>query len=186
MGIVTGSTNWNGQDNFFDFVQFAAEKVGMTREEYMAIHGIGNAIKENSNIKTFAAFNESQLNEKKITVDWNDDENSLVFSDEGLTKVDYDGEFQYRGKWFSTADHNGPEDLIKDLTKAFKGDKFIYVNESKTSDEAAKAIDKAITKIDSSMSTVDFAMAVGKILREEYGKHNFDSFMEVLHKDLGI
>ena len=115
MGIVTGSTNWNGQDNFFDFVQFAAEKVGMTREEYMAIHGIGNAIKENSNIKTFAAF-----------------------------------------------------------------------NESKTSDEAAKAIDKAITKIDSSVSTVDFAMAVGKILREEYGKHNFDSFMEVLHKDLGI
>ena len=36
MGVVDGSTNWNGQDNFVDFIQFAADKVGMTREEYMA------------------------------------------------------------------------------------------------------------------------------------------------------
>ena len=58
---------------------------------------------------------ESQVNEKKITVDWNDDENSLVFSDAGMIRVDYDGGFQYRGKWFSTAEHTGPEDLIKFL-----------------------------------------------------------------------
>jgi len=41
MGVVDGSTNWNGQDNFVDFIQFAADKVGMTREEYMAHYGRG-------------------------------------------------------------------------------------------------------------------------------------------------
>lgn len=70
------------------------------------------------------------VEEKNITIDWNDDENSLIFSDAGMIKVDYDGEFQYRGKWFSTVDHTGPEDLLKDLNKAFKADKFTYVNES--------------------------------------------------------
>ena len=86
---------------------------------------------------------ESQVNEKKITVDWNDDENSLVFSDTGMIRVDYDGGFQYRGKWFSTAEHTGPEDLIKDLTKAFKGDKFTYVNESQFN-EKVKIIMRSI------------------------------------------
>ena len=41
MAFVDGSTNWNGQDNFVDFIQFAADKVGMTREEYMAHYGRG-------------------------------------------------------------------------------------------------------------------------------------------------
>ena len=43
MGVVDGSTNWNGQDNFIDFIQFAAAKVGMTREEYMAHYGSANS-----------------------------------------------------------------------------------------------------------------------------------------------
>ena len=43
MGIVDGSTNWNGQDNFVDFIQFHAEKLGMTREEYMAHYGSANS-----------------------------------------------------------------------------------------------------------------------------------------------
>lgn len=43
MGIVDGSTNWNGQDNFVDFIQFHAEKLGMTREEYMAHFGSANS-----------------------------------------------------------------------------------------------------------------------------------------------
>ena len=60
------------------------------------------------------------------------------------------------------------------------------VFESKDSDALAKGINKAIIKIDDSMSYKDFALAVGKILRDEYGKHNFDSFMKVLHKDLGM
>ena len=61
-----------------------------------------------------------------------------------------------------------------------------FVNESKKSNDLAKAIDKAMIKIDDSMSYKDFALAVGKILKDEYGSHTFDGFMEVLHNDLGI
>lgn len=43
MGVVQGSTNWNGQDNFQDFIQFHADKLGMTREEYMAHYGSANS-----------------------------------------------------------------------------------------------------------------------------------------------
>ena len=60
------------------------------------------------------------------------------------------------------------------------------VFESKESDALAKGINKAIIKIDDSMSYKDFALAIGKILRDDYGKHNFEPFMKVLHKDLGI
>ena len=51
MGVVGGSTNWNGQDNFFDFIQFHAEKLGMTREEYIAHYGTANAGIAESNKK---------------------------------------------------------------------------------------------------------------------------------------
>ena len=61
-----------------------------------------------------------------------------------------------------------------------------FLNESKESDLLAKEIDKAIVKINDSLSYEDFALAVGKVLRDEYGTHNFVPFMEVLHKDLGI
>ena len=43
MGVVDGSIHWNGQDNFFDFIQFHAERLGMTREEYIAHFGTANA-----------------------------------------------------------------------------------------------------------------------------------------------
>lgn len=62
----------------------------------------------------------------------------------------------------------------------------LEINESKKSEALASAIDKAMIKIDESMSYEDFALAVGQILRDEYGQHNFMPFMEVLHKDLGI
>lgn len=58
--------------------------------------------------------------------------------------------------------------------------------ESKESDALAIQIDKAIEKIDDSMSYADFALAVGKILKDEYGTHNYKPFMKVLHKDLGL
>jgi len=64
--------------------------------------------------------------------------------------------------------------------------KYDYVVESKESDALANAINKSMIKIDDSMSYKDFALAVGKILKDEYGQHNFGPFMEVLHKDLGI
>jgi hypothetical protein len=60
------------------------------------------------------------------------------------------------------------------------------ITESKHSDSLAKEINKAMIKIDDSMSYTDFALAVGKILKDEYGSQNFKPFMEVLHKDLGI
>jgi hypothetical protein len=43
MGVVDGSIHWNGQDNFIDFIQFHAERLGMTREEYMAHFGSANS-----------------------------------------------------------------------------------------------------------------------------------------------
>jgi hypothetical protein len=58
--------------------------------------------------------------------------------------------------------------------------------ESKESDSLAAQINKAIIKIDDSMGYDDFALAVSKILKNEYGQHNFKPFMKVLHKDLGI
>ena len=60
------------------------------------------------------------------------------------------------------------------------------MDESKKSEELAKYIDKAMIKIDDSMSYEDFALAVGQILRDEYGQQNFMPFMKVLNKDLGI
>ena len=36
------------------------------------------------------------------------------------------------------------------------------------------------------MSYSDFAKAVAIILKDEYGAHNFNPFMEVLHAELGI
>jgi hypothetical protein len=53
-------------------------------------------------------------------------------------------------------------------------------------DQAAKAIDAAIESVDESLSYKDFALAVAKILKNEYGAHNFDKFMEVLHAELGM
>ena len=60
------------------------------------------------------------------------------------------------------------------------------VFESKKSEALAKAMDKAMIKIDDSMSYEDFALAVGQILRDEYGQHTYKGFMKVLHKDIGM
>ena len=50
----------------------------------------------------------------------------------------------------------------------------------------ANLIDDAIMQVDESLSYRDFAIAVAIILKEEYGSHNFEKFMEVLHAELGI
>lgn len=51
---------------------------------------------------------------------------------------------------------------------------------------ATKAIQDAIVSIDDSMHYGVFAKAIANILKDEYGSHNFDPFMKVLHKELGI
>jgi len=61
-----------------------------------------------------------------------------------------------------------------------------FINESKESDKLATEINKVMVKIDDSMSYEDFALAVAKILKDEYGDHNYVPFMKVLHNELGM
>ena len=55
-----------------------------------------------------------------------------------------------------------------------------------TADLAANAINQAINIVDESLSYQDFALAVAKILKDEYGSQNFDPFMEILPAELGM
>jgi hypothetical protein len=61
-----------------------------------------------------------------------------------------------------------------------------FLSESKSSDKLASEINKSMIKIDDSMSYTDFATAVAKILVDEYGEHNYEPFMKVLHNELGL
>lgn len=74
-----------------------------------------------------------------------------------------------------------------DTTKWFKQQ---YLSEAglleNASDKTATVISKAIETVDKNLSYKDFALAVAKILKDEYGSQNFDPFMEVLHSELGI
>jgi len=63
---------------------------------------------------------------------------------------------------------------------------FKNLNESKDSDALSKEILKSIDKIDESLSYSDFAIAIAKILKDQYGSNNYGPFMKVLHKELGI
>jgi hypothetical protein len=54
------------------------------------------------------------------------------------------------------------------------------------SDKTATVISNAIETVDKNLSYKDFALAVAKILKEEYGSQNFDPFMEILHAELGM
>ena len=52
--------------------------------------------------------------------------------------------------------------------------------------ETTKAINDAIASVDDSLPYKDFALAVAAILKDEYGSHNFDPFMKILHAELGM
>ena len=58
------------------------------------------------------------------------------------------------------------------------------LNESAESDKLSKEINKSILKIDDSMSYADFAHAVAKVLKDEYGTHNYIPFIKELKKKL--
>lgn len=60
------------------------------------------------------------------------------------------------------------------------------LNESKSAAALADSIDKEISKIDDSMSYKDFATAIGIILREQYGQHNYKPFLKTLEKKLKV
>ena len=65
-----------------------------------------------------------------------------------------------------------------------------YLNEaglgSSQAQTLANLINDAIMQVDESLSYRDFAVAVAIILKEEYGSHNFNPFMEILHSELGM
>jgi hypothetical protein len=58
------------------------------------------------------------------------------------------------------------------------------IKESTQSDKLSSDINRAITRIDDSMSYVDFAHAVAKVLKDEYGSHNYEPFIKELRKKL--
>jgi len=125
-------------------------------------------------MKKVKLFEEYNLSEKKITLTWNDDDNSIVFSDGEIASVDYDGEFQYRDEWFGTVDHTDAKDLIKDLEKRFKGDKFEWISESYITEGKVKVfIDKIMSKmVDSCLGT-----AYNPKMREEI-KQNIEAVVK--------
>jgi hypothetical protein len=59
------------------------------------------------------------------------------------------------------------------------------LNENQVS-QVNKAISDAIKSIDDSLSYRVLATAVAQILQDEYGTHNIEPFMKVLHAELGI
>lgn len=50
----------------------------------------------------------------------------------------------------------------------------------------AGLINKAINSVDQNLSYKDFAEAVAYILKQNYGSHNFDPFMDILKQELNI
>lgn len=136
-------------------------------------------------IADLVAFYKFDIDDWEIA--WEDAQNESVVTE----VVDLVHVYDEDGKMFGTGElvkTKGKKSLIRwdGSREEWVDSKLVKVVESKESDALAKAIDKAIVKIDDSMSYEDFALAVGKILKEEYGSHLFGKFMEVLHKDLGI
>jgi len=54
----------------------------------------------------------------------------------------------------------------------------------KFNEDLSKDISDAIIKIDDNLSYEDFAIAVAEVLKNDYGQHNFEPFLEVLKKEL--
>jgi hypothetical protein len=74
-----------------------------------------------------------------------------------------------------------------DITKWNKNRYLVEAGEGTSqANELAKLINSAIDSIDDNLSYKDFAMAVAIILKDEYGSHNFEPFMGVLHGELGM
>jgi hypothetical protein len=78
-------------------------------------------IAKSSPNSTLQPFNESLVTESKVTFYFKEFDNSLHFSDGAIVKIDYDGDFEYRGKWFTIE-----SDVEKQLNKAFPTNKFIH------------------------------------------------------------
>jgi len=60
------------------------------------------------------------------------------------------------------------------------------IKEELQSTQLADLFDQAIVQVDENLSYSEFAKAVAQVLQDSYGSHNYESFMKVLHKELGI
>ena len=69
---------------------------------------------------------------------------------------------------------------LKDILKEWNS----VITLSSDADRLSKEINKSILKIDDSMSYADFAHAVAKVLKDEYGTHNYIPFIKELKKKL--
>ena len=65
--------------------------------------------------------------------------------------------------------------------KSFK----TVLSESPKSDKLYVLISKSIGKVDDSLSITDFALAVSKVVKEDYGYHLQDKFIKVVKSELG-
>mgnify|MGYP003962089377 CR=1 FL=1 len=58
------------------------------------------------------------------------------------------------------------------------------IEESSKSDKLVGLINKDIDRVDDSLSITDFALAVSKIVVDEYGSHLYDKFIKIIKKEL--
>jgi hypothetical protein len=129
------------------------------------------------------------LNEQKvIKIKFNDNTQTLHFSDGQKAKVDYDGEFKYKGKWFDTSEMEGPEDLEKMLAKAFPGNKFIQI-ESKVKNNS-KSLNETIVKlfeenVPTDKGLWDRAIAAAKEKYDVYPSAYANAFASKWYKEKG-
>ena len=77
----------------------------------------------------------------------------------------------------------GHQKLEFDTTKWFRNQ---YIKEAglEENNKLADLILKAIIKVDENLSYRDLAKSISIILKNEYGAHNFEPFMNELEKNL--
>jgi len=59
-----------------------------------------------------------------------------------------------------------------------------YLNERSNNDKLVSAFKSEIEKVDDSLDVKDFAKIIAEILNENYGKHNFETFVNTLESYL--
>jgi hypothetical protein len=124
---------------------------------------------------------DENLNEAAYELDYNtgSSEDSVIVSnaidDTELAEISAKGKITWLVKSLPTK--------IKKQIEADAAYHIDTLNES-LSGKLAPKISKAISEIDDSMSYSDFAGAVAQVLREDYGSHNYESFITELKKNL--
>lgn len=78
------------------------------------------------------------------------------------------------------------EDWLDETFQKNRNPLIVNITESNKASILSNEIDKAIVKVDDSLGYEDFAKAVSIVLKKEYGSHNFQSFLDVLKKELRL